>query len=155
MSQKPLVAVVMGSKSDAGLMQDCLDTLDGLGIPYESAVMSAHRQPEKVREFAQSAHDRGIEVIIAAAGLAAHLPGVVAAWTPLPVIGVPVPAGELRGIDALYSMAQMPAGTPVACVAIGSHGARNAAHLAARILALKHESVRKALEDYRQKMASE
>jgi 5-(carboxyamino)imidazole ribonucleotide mutase len=94
-------------------------------------------------------------VIIAAAGLAAHLPGVVAAWTPLPVIGVPVPAGELRGIDALYSMAQMPAGTPVACVAIGSHGARNAAHLAARILALKHESVRKALEDYRQKMASE
>jgi 5-(carboxyamino)imidazole ribonucleotide mutase len=152
---QPLVAVVMGSKSDAGLMQECLDTLDRLGIPYETAVMSAHRQPDKVREFAQSARDRGIEVIIAAAGLAAHLPGVVAAWTPLPVIGVPLPAGELRGIDALYSMAQMPAGTPVACVAIGSHGARNAAHLAARILALKHETVRKSLEAYRQGLASE
>ena len=151
----PLVGVVMGSKSDAGVMQECLDTLDRLGIPYETAVMSAHRQPEKVREFAQSACDRGIEVIIAAAGLAAHLPGVVAAWTSLPVIGVPIPAGELRGIDALYSMAQMPAGTPVACVAIGSHGARNAAHLAARILGLGHEDIRRAYEDYRRELASE
>ncbi len=144
----------MGSQSDAALMQECLDVLASLGIPYETAVMSAHRQPEKVRQFAQSARDRGIGVIIAAAGLAAHLPGVVAAWTPLPVIGVPVPAGELRGLDALYSMAQMPAGTPVACVAIGSHGARNAAFLAARILALSHEDVRRAYDEFRSKQAS-
>ena len=144
----------MGSKSDAGIMQECLEVLSSLGISYETAVMSAHRQPEKVREFAQSARERGIEVIIAAAGLAAHLPGVVAAWTPLPVIGVPVPAGELKGLDALYSMAQMPAGTPVACVAIGSHGARNAAYLAARILALGHEDVRRAYDDYRSTQAS-
>ena len=144
----------MGSKSDAGLMQECLDVLSSLSIPYETAVMSAHRQPEKVRQFAQTARERGVQVIIAAAGLAAHLPGVVAAWTPLPVIGVPVPVGELRGVDALYSMAQMPAGTPVACVAIGSHGARNAAYLAARILALGHEDVRRAYDDYRSKQAS-
>ena len=150
----PLVAVVMGSKSDAGLMQECLDVLSSLGIPYETAVMSAHRQPEKVREFAQSARERGVQVIIAAAGLAAHLPGAVAVWTPLPVIGVPVPAGELKGIDALYSIVQMPPGMPVATVAIGSWGARNAALLAAEILALGHEDIRRAYDDYRRELSA-
>lgn len=151
---EPLVAVVMGSKSDAPVMQGCLDILDGLGIPHESHVLSAHRAPEKVREFAQSARERGIEVIIAGAGLAAHLPGVLASWTTLPVIGVPLVAGELGGMDALLSIAQMPPGIPVACVGIGAAGARNAALLAAEILALKHEEIRGALEDYRRELAS-
>ena len=115
----PLVAVVMGSKSDAPLMEECLATLTKLGIPHESAVMSAHRTPDKVREFAIGARDRGIEVIIAAAGGAAHLPGAVKAHTALPVIGVPVPSGDIGGIDALYGIVQMPPGVPVAAVAVG------------------------------------
>ena len=151
---KPLVAVLMGSRSDAPLMQETLDLLSQLGIPHESHVMSAHRTPDKVREFASAARDRGIEVIIAAAGGAAALPGAVKAYTPLPVIGVPVPSSELKGIDALYAMAQMPPGTPVATVAIGSWGARNAALLAAEILALKHEDVRRAYENYRKELAA-
>jgi 5-(carboxyamino)imidazole ribonucleotide mutase len=150
----PLVAILMGSKSDASVMQECLDILERLGIPHESHVMSAHRQPKKVREFAQSARERGIEVIIAGAGMSAALPGVLASWTDLPVIGVPLAAGELRGLDALLSIAQMPPGVPVACVAVGSAGARNAALLAAEILALKHEEIRSALEDYRRETAS-
>jgi 5-(carboxyamino)imidazole ribonucleotide mutase len=152
--KKVLVAVVMGSKSDAPVMQECLDILERLGIPHESHVMSAHRQPEKVREFAQSARERGIEVIIAGAGMSAALPGVLASWTDLPVIGVPLAAGELRGLDALLSIAQMPPGVPVACVSIGSAGARNAALLAAEILGLKHEEIRRALEGYRRELAS-
>lgn len=151
---EPLAAVLMGSKSDAPLMQECLDLLSKLGIPHESHVMSAHRTPDKVREFATSARERGFEVIIAAAGGAAALPGVVKSYTPLPVIGVPVASSELKGIDALYSMVQMPPGMPVATVAIGSWGARNAAYLAAEILALKHDDVRRAYEDYRQGLAS-
>src|SRR3990172_5588046 len=115
-----LVAVVMGSKSDAPLMQECLDLLEKLGIAHQSHVMSAHRTPDKVRDFAASARERGIEVIIAAAGGSAALPGAVKAHTPLPVIGVPVPSSELKGVDALYAMAQMPPGMPVATVAIGS-----------------------------------
>jgi 5-(carboxyamino)imidazole ribonucleotide mutase len=150
----PLVAVLMGSKSDAPLMQECLDLLSKLGIPHETHVMSAHRTPDKVRGFAASARERGFEVIIAAAGGAAALPGVVKSYTPLPVIGVPVPSSELKGIDALYAMVQMPPGMPVATVAVGSWGARNAAVLAAEILALKHEDVRRAYEDYRQGLAS-
>ena len=150
----PLVAVLMGSKSDAPLMQECLDLLAKLGIPHESPVMSAHRTPDKVREFASSARERGLEVIIAAAGGSAALPGAVKAYTALPVIGVPVPSSELKGIDALYAMAQMPPGTPVATVAVGSWGARNAALLAAEILALKHEDVRRAYDDYRRGLAS-
>ena len=150
----PLVAVVMGSKSDAPLMQECLDLLTKLGIPHESHVMSAHRTPDKVRDFARGARDRGIEVIIAAAGGSAALPGAVKAHTALPVIGVPVPSSELKGVDALYAMAQMPPGTPVATVAIGSWGARNAALLAAEILGLKHDDVREAYEDYRRTLAS-
>ena len=150
----PLVAVLMGSKSDAPLMRECLDLLSKLGVPHESHVMSAHRTPDKVREFTSSARERGIQVIIAAAGGAAALPGAVKAYTPLPVIGVPLPSSELKGIDALYAMAQMPPGTPVATVAIGSWGARNAALLAAEILALQHDDVRRAYDDYRAGLAS-
>lgn len=150
----PLVAVVMGSKSDAPLMDECLDMLKKLGIPHTSEVMSAHRTPDKVAAFAKSARDDGIEVIIAAAGGAAHLPGAIKAHTPLPVIGVPVPSSDLGGIDALYGIVQMPPGVPVAAVAVGSWGARNSALLAAEILALKHDDIRKAYDDYRKALAS-
>ena len=145
----PLVGVVIGSKSDAEVMQAALDVLTMLGIEHELNVISAHRTPDKAREYAQSARSRGIEVIIAAAGLAAHLPGVLASWTTLPVIGVPMASGELKGIDALYSIVQMPGGIPVACMAIGSPGAKNAAFLAAEILGLKHDKIRGAYEKYR------
>lgn len=145
----PLVAVVMGSKSDEAAVQPALDALAELGIEHEASVISAHRTPEKARQFGLSARERGIEVIIAAAGRAAHLPGVLASWTTLPVIGVPLGGGELDGVDALYSIVQMPAGIPVACVAVGSAGARNAAYLAAEILGLKHDAIRQAYEDYR------
>lgn len=145
----PLVAVVMGSKSDAEAIQPTLDILKALGIEHEVNVISAHRTPDKAREYALSARERGIEVIIAAAGGAAHLPGVLASWTTLPVIGVPIASGELKGVDALYSIVQMPAGIPVATVAIGSAGAKNAAYLAAEILGIKHDKIRKAYEQYR------
>jgi len=142
----------MGSKSDTEAVQPGLDVLKELGIEFEVNVISAHRTPEKARQYGQTARGRGIEVIIAAAGGAAHLPGVMASWTTIPVIGVPLPGGELKGIDALYSIVQMPAGIPVACVAVGSAGARNAAYLAAEILGLKYENIRKAYEDYRKKL---
>ena len=145
----PLVAIIMGSKSDAEAMQPTEDVLKALGIGYEVSVISAHRTPEKARQFGLSARERGIEVIIAAAGGAAHLPGVLASWTTLPIIGVPLATSELRGIDALYSIVQMPAGIPVACVAVGSAGAKNAAYLAARILGTKHTEIREAYENYR------
>ncbi len=148
----PLVGVVMGSKSDTEIMQSALDVLTSLGIEYEVDVISAHRNPEKAKQYAQSARERGIEVIIAAAGMAAHLPGVLASWTTLPVIGVPMASGELKGIDALYSIVQMPAGIPVACVAIGSTGAKNAAYLAAEILGLKHDTILRAYEKYRREL---
>jgi 5-(carboxyamino)imidazole ribonucleotide mutase len=144
----------MGSKSDAPLLQECLDLLTRLGIAHEAHVMSAHRTPDKVRDFAAAARDKGIEVIIAAAGGSAALPGAVKAHTPLPVIGVPVASSELKGLDALYAMAMMPPGVPVATVAIGSWGARNAALLAAEILALKHDDVRRAYDDYRKQLAA-
>jgi 5-(carboxyamino)imidazole ribonucleotide mutase len=146
-----LIGVVMGSKSDEPLMQPALDTLDELDIEYEVSVISAHRNPEKAREYGRSARERGLEVIIAGAGGSAHLPGVLASWTTLPVIGVPFARGELKGVDALYSMAQMPAGVPVACVAID--GAKNAALLAAAILALKHKKIKKAYEEYRRSLS--
>jgi 5-(carboxyamino)imidazole ribonucleotide mutase len=146
----PLVAVVMGSKSDTEALKPTLEILTKLGIEHEVNVISAHRTPEKAREYALSARERGIEVIIAAAGGAAHLPGVLASWTTLPVIGVPIASGELKGVDALYSIVQMPAGIPVATVAIGSAGAKNAAYLAAEILGIKHDKIRKAYENYRQ-----
>jgi len=145
----PLVAVVMGSKSDAEAMQPALDVLKALDIDYEVATISAHRNPEKAREFGLAARSRGIEVIIAAAGGAAHLPGVLASWTTLPVIGVPLASSELKGIDALYSIVQMPAGIPVATVAIGTTGAKNAAYLAAEILGIKYDKIQKAYEKYR------
>ncbi|OGO06633.1 MAG: 5-(carboxyamino)imidazole ribonucleotide mutase [Chloroflexi bacterium RBG_13_57_8] len=149
MSQ-PLVGVVMGSKSDAEIMQSALDVLTSLDIEYEVNVISAHRTPEKAKQYAQSARERGIEVIIAGAGMAAHLPGVLASWTTLPVIGVPMSSGELKGVDALYSIVQMPAGIPVACMAIGGAGAKNAAYLAAEILGLKHDKIKRAYEKYRE-----
>lgn len=149
----PLVGVVMGSKSDAERMQPALDTLEQLGIEYEVNVISAHRTPKKAQEYAQSARERGIEVIIAGAGMAAHLPGVLASWTTLPVIGVPLVAGELKGIDALLSIVQMPPGIPVACVALGAAGAKNAAFLSAQILGIKHDQIRGTYERHRQDLA--
>ena len=145
----PQVAVVMGSKSDTEALKPTLDILTQLGIDYEVNVISAHRTPEKAKQYGLTAQERGIEVIIAAAGGAAHLPGVLASWTILPVIGVPLASSELKGVDALYSIVQMPAGIPVATVAIGSAGAKNAAYLAAEILGLKYEGIRKAYEQYR------
>jgi len=145
----PLVGVITGSKSDAEAMQPTLEALDRLGISYEVDVISAHRNPERVRQYGLEAQNRGIEVIIAAAGGAAHLPGVLASWTTLPVIGVPLATSELTGIDALLSIVQMPAGIPVATVAVGKAGAKNAAYLAAEILGLKHDEIRKAYQEYR------
>ena len=150
----PLVAVLMGSKSDAEAMQPTLDILTRLGIDHEVSIVSAHRSPEKAREFGLAARGRGIEVIIAAAGGAAHLPGVLASWTTVPVIGVPLVSGELNGIDALYSIVQMPAGIPVATVAVGAAGAKNAAYLAAEILSIKHDDIRNAHEKFRSELQS-
>ena len=148
----PLVSVVMGSKSDTEAMQPTLDTLDSLGIDYDVSVISAHRNPEKARQFGLAAQNRGVEVIIAAAGGAAHLPGVLASWATIPVIGVPLATSDLKGVDALYSIVQMPAGIPVACVAVGSAGAKNAAYLAAEILGLKYDNIKKAYEKYRSEL---
>jgi len=144
----PLVGVVMGSKSDAEALQPGLDMLTRFGIEHEVSVISAHRTPEKARQYALSARERGIEVIIAAAGFAAHLPGVLSGWSTLPIIGVPLPGSELNGVDALYSIVQMPAGIPVACMAIGKAGVINAACMAAEILGLKHQKIREAYEKY-------
>lgn len=147
-----MVGIVMGSESDRPTMQKCCEVLDGYGVAYEVVVRSAHRDPEGCRTWAKEAEGRGIKVLIAAAGGAAHLPGVAAAWSILPVIGVPMSGGTLGGLDALLSMAQMPAGIPVATVAIGDAGARNAAHLAMAILALGDETARAALVKNRETM---
>jgi 5-(carboxyamino)imidazole ribonucleotide mutase len=145
----------MGSKSDTEVVQLTLDVLEELGIDYEISVISAHRTPEKARQYAQEARGRGIEIMIAAAGAAAHLPGVLASWTTLPVIGVPLAGSELKGVDSLYSIVQMPAGIPVATVAVGAAGARNAAYLAAEILGLKYDEIRDAYEKYRSNLRGE
>ena len=145
----------MGSESDAKLMQATLEVLDSLGIGYEVNVISAHRTPEKARQFALSVQERGIEVIIAAASGAAHLAGVLASWTVLPVIGVPLAASEFKGLDALLSTVQMPAGIPVATVAVGGTGAKNAAYLAAEILGLKYNEIRNAYQKYRGELRGE
>jgi 5-(carboxyamino)imidazole ribonucleotide mutase len=145
MSEAALVGIVMGSESDRPTMQRCCEVLDAYDVSYEVVVRSAHRDPEGCREWATQAEARGLKVLIAAAGGAAHLPGVVAAWSLLPVIGVPMSGGALGGLDALLSMAQMPAGIPVATVAIGEAGARNAAHLAMEILALNDPGARDKL----------
>jgi 5-(carboxyamino)imidazole ribonucleotide mutase len=148
-----LVGVVIGSKTDTELIQPALDTLKQLSIDYELSVISAHRNPERLREYGLGAEKRGLKVIIAAAGYAAHLPGILASWTTLPVIGVPLPTSELKGIDALLSISQMPGGVPVACVGIGQSGAKNAALLAAQILGREHKEIREAYRKYKQELA--
>ena len=149
-----VVGVILGSKSDLPLMESCVKVLDELDLAHEVKVCSAHRNPRGVMEWASSARERGIKVVIAAAGGAAHLPGVVAAWTNLPVIGVPVPTQHLGGVDSLYSIVQMPAGVPVATVAIGEAGAKNAAWLAARIIGLQDEAVERRHAEKRAALAT-
>jgi 5-(carboxyamino)imidazole ribonucleotide mutase len=151
MSETPLVSIVMGSQSDMAVMEECAKTLESMGVPYEVLVASAHRQPAKVHEWAAGLADRGVKVVIAAAGKAAHLGGVVAAYTPLPVIAVPMKTSDLGGLDSLLSMVQMPAGVPVACVAI--NGARNAAILAVQILGTSMPEYRVAVEGLKSDMA--
>jgi 5-(carboxyamino)imidazole ribonucleotide mutase len=146
---KPLVGIIMGSKSDWETLQPAADTLQRLGIAFETRVVSAHRTPDLLFEYAETARGRGLEVIIAGAGGAAHLPGMTAAKTSLPVLGVPVQSKMLSGIDSLLSIVQMPAGIPVGTLAIGAAGATNAALLAASILANKYEPVRAALDRFR------
>jgi 5-(carboxyamino)imidazole ribonucleotide mutase len=146
---KPLVGIIMGSSSDWETMQSAAETLTRLGVPHEVRVVSAHRTPDLLFEYAATAKGRGLEVIIAGAGGAAHLPGMTAAKTPLPVLGVPVQSKTLSGLDSLLSIAQMPAGVPVGTLAIGAAGATNAALLAAAILANKHAAIGTALERFR------
>src|SRR5205823_5452922 len=147
--ENPLVGVIMGSKSDWETMRYTVDTLNALGVPHESRIVSAHRTPDLLFEYAESAEQRGIEVIIAGAGGAAHLPGMTAAKTTLPVLGVPVESKSLQGIDSLLSIVQMPAGVPVGTLAIGKPGAINAALLAASIVAVNHPEIRERLRAFR------
>ncbi|MDQ3705958.1 MAG: 5-(carboxyamino)imidazole ribonucleotide mutase [Chloroflexota bacterium] len=146
---RPLVGIIMGSKSDWGTMQHAASTLDRLNVTYEVRVVSAHRTPDLMFEYAGSAEERGLEVIIAGAGGAAHLPGMTAARTSIPVLGVPVESKALKGIDSLLSIAQMPAGVPVGTLAIGRAGAVNAALLATAILSNKYPAIREALHRFR------
>jgi len=148
----PLVGVIMGSASYESVVQETLNTLEQLKIDYEVRVMSAHRTPERVQEYATTARDRGIQVLISADGGSAALGGVLASWTTLPVIGIPLTSSELNGWDSLLSTAQMPPGIPVACMAVGAWGARNAAFFAGEILGLQHEEIRQAYEDYRNQL---
>jgi 5-(carboxyamino)imidazole ribonucleotide mutase len=151
---KPQVSIVMGSDSDLEIMREAGKALEGFGIGYEIDVTSAHRSPERTAEFARKAADRGIRVIIAGAGGAAHLAGVIAAHTSLPVIGVPIPSTALNGLDSLLATVQMPAGIPVATVAIGKAGATNAGILAAQILALGSASLSKKLSSHKENLAN-
>jgi len=146
---KPLVGIIMGSTSDWETLKSAAETLTRLGVPHETRVVSAHRTPDLLFEYAASARGRGLEVLIAGAGGAAHLPGMTAAKTSLPVLGVPVQSKTLNGIDSLLSIAQMPAGIPVGTLAIGAAGATNAALLAAAILGNSHPAIREALEAFR------
>ena len=150
-NEAPLVGIIMGSKSDLPAMQPCMDQLDAFGIPWELKIASAHRKPQVVHEWASTALDRGIRVIIAAAGKAAHLGGVVAAYTPNPVIAVPMKTSDLGGLDSLLSMVQMPSGVPVATVAI--NGAKNAAILAVQILGTGDEECRQKIVAMKEEMA--
>jgi 5-(carboxyamino)imidazole ribonucleotide mutase len=151
MTAQPLVGIIMGSTSDLGIMEECGKQLDELGVPYEQLVASAHRSPDRVHDWASTAADRGLKVIVAAAGKAAHLGGVVAAFTPLPVITVPMKTSDLGGLDSLLSMVQMPTGVPVACVAI--NGAKNAAILATQILGTSLPEYREAIVKLKKGMA--
>ena len=153
--KNPLVSIVMGSDSDLPIMDEARKILEYMGIEYEMTISSAHRSPERTIKYAQSAIKKGIEVIIAGAGSAAHLAGVIAAETVLPVIGVPIDSSSLKGLDALLSTVQMPGGVPVATMAIGKTGAKNAAILAAQILGVKYSKIRDELKRYKRELASE
>jgi len=155
MDKAILVSIVMGSDSDLETMQEATRTLEKFGIGYEINIISAHRSPKRAHEYAVSAEDRGLEVIIAAAGGAAHLAGVMAAWTTLPVIGVPMQTQLSGGLDSLLSMVQMPSGVPVATVATGKAGAKNSAILAAQILGVKYLEIREKTKQYKEQMAKE
>lgn len=152
---KPLVGVIMGSRSDWETMQQTTAVLDSLGIPSEARIVSAHRTPDWMRQYAVEAEERGLEVIIAGAGGAAHLPGMVAAFTVLPVIGVPVQSRTLNGLDSLLSIVQMPAGVPVGTVAIGNAGATNAGLFAAAILGTSRPEIRQRIRSYRAERADQ
>ena len=145
----PVVGIIMGSNSDWPIMKNAADTLEKLGIPHEAKVMSAHRTPDRVEAWSKSAKDRGIKVVIAAAGMSAALPGVIAAQTTLPVLGVPMENAKVASLDAVFSILQMPAGIPVGALAVGRAGAVNSALLAAAILGLSDEKVAKAVDDFR------
>jgi 5-(carboxyamino)imidazole ribonucleotide mutase len=147
--KKPLVGILMGSESDLPVMERAMEVLKEMGVPFEMEISSAHRLPEKTTKYAKRARGRGIEVLIAGAGMAAHLAGALASHTTLPVIGVPIKSGALNGADALYSTVQMPPGIPVATV--GIDGAKNAAYLACEILSIKYPGIAKKLEDFRRK----
>ncbi len=147
------VSVIMGSKSDLPVMKKCLEMLDDFGVVYETKILSAHRMPDATSDYAKNIEKRGIQVIIAGAGGAAHLAGVIAANTVMPVIGVPLASSDLQGLDALYSIVQMPAGVPVACMAIGTAGAKNAAIFAVKILSLSSSQLKKKMEEYKAKLA--
>ncbi|MEQ9620322.1 MAG: 5-(carboxyamino)imidazole ribonucleotide mutase [Deltaproteobacteria bacterium] len=153
-THKPSVGIIMGSQSDWETMKHAAGILDDLKIPYESKIVSAHRTPERLYEYAKTARERGLRVIIAGAGGAAHLPGMVASITALPVLGVPVESRALKGLDSLLSIAQMPAGIPVGTLAIGTAGAKNAALLAASILSTADEKVAARLEKFRKKQTA-
>jgi len=155
MPTQPLVGIIMGSRSDWPTLEHAAQTLDRLGVDHEVRVVSAHRTPDHLFEYASTAANRGLKVIIAGAGGAAHLPGMCASKTALPVLGVPVESHALKGMDSLLSIVQMPAGIPVATFAIGRSGAVNAALFAAAIIATENAGVRKALEDYRSKQTAE
>jgi len=148
--KEPLVGILMGSESDLPIMEKAAEVLKEMEVPYEMEISSAHRHPEKTSHYAKTARERGIEVLIAGAGMAAHLAGVLASHSTLPVIGVPIKSGALNGADALYSTVQMPPGVPVATV--GIDGAKNAAYLACEILSIKYPKITKKLEDFRTKM---
>lgn len=145
----PVVGIIMGSQSDWETMKNAADTLDKLGVPFETKIVSAHRTPDRLVEYATSAKDRGLKVIIAGAGGAAHLPGMAAAMTPLPVLGVPIESKSLKGMDSLLSIVQMPGGVPVGTLAIGKPGAINAGLFAASVIALNDDQVAKALDAWR------
>ncbi len=150
----PPVAVILGSKSDLDYGNETMSTLGDLGVSAELRILSAHRSPDAAREFARNAEKNGTRIVIALAGAAAHLPGVVASWTELPVVGVPLPTSELRGVDSLHAIVQMPGGIPVASMAIGKAGARNAAIFAAQILALNDDGLAETLRRHRANLAA-